>query len=358
MKSAPRRVGFGRTIVLAALLGAASVGPFGGPFGGSSPAQARDSAVVIMYHRFGESEHPATNIRVDQFEGHVKELTGGRMTVLGVPEILARLRAGETLPDDAVGITIDDAFRSVYTVAWPRLRAAGLPFTLFVATDAVDRATEGYMNWDQIRELRQGGVTIGSQTASHLHMAKSSPGRNAEDLARSNARFRAELGAPPTLIAYPYGEYSLAVRDKIVEAGFTDGFGQHSGVLHKDMDRFFMPRFAMNEAYGDIARLRLAVKALPLRVRDVTPADPLLSDSNNPPHFGFTVFGDAVKGLRALNCYASGQGRARIDRLGRSRIEVRFERPFLAGRARINCTMPASRGRWRWYGMQFYVPAS
>jgi len=146
------------------------------------------------------------------------------------------------------------------------------------------------------------------------------------------------------------------VRDKVAEAGFTTAFGQHSGVVHKDTDPYFMPRFAMNEAYGDVARLRLAANAMPLRVRDVTPADPLLTSANNPPFFGFTVFGDALDGLSALNCYASGQGRARIDRLGRSRIEVRFQRPFPAGRVRINCTMRATKGRWRWYGMQFFVP--
>lgn len=348
----PRPVRFGRTLIIASLVGAAIWGPWRGPIS----AEAAESAVVVMYHRVGEGDYPATNIRVDQFEAHIRELTGGLMTAMGVPEILAALRAGETLPDRAVGITIDDAFRSVYTEAWPRLKAAGLPFTLFVATDPVDRQTEGYMTWDQIRELEAAGVTIGSQTASHLHMPTATAARNAEDLARSNARFRAELGRAPKLFAYPFGEYGLAVRDKVAEAGFTTAFGQHSGVVHKDTDPYFMPRFAMNEAYGDVARLRLAASAIPLRVRDVTPADPLLTSANNPPFFGFTVFGDALDGLSALNCYASGQGRARIDRLGQSRIEVRFQRPFPAGRVRINCTVRATKGRWRWYGMQFFVP--
>ncbi len=352
MIKAPRLAGFGRMCLVASLVGAAMSGSWFGPIS----AEAADSAVVVMYHRFGESDYPATNIRLDQLEAHIKELTAGRMTVLGVSEMLAALRAGEPLPDRAVAITIDDAFRSVYENAWPRLRDAGLPFTLFVATDAIDRKSEGYMSWDQIRELKEAGVTIGSQTASHLHMPTSTPERNAEDLARSNARFRTELGAVPELFAYPFGEYGLAVGDKIVEAGFTAAFGQHSGVVHKDIDKYFMPRFAMNEAYGDVARLRLAASALPLRVRDVTPADPLLTTANNPPFFGFTVFGDGVDELSALNCYASGQGRARIDRLGHSRIEVRFERRFPPGRARINCTMRAAKGRWRWYGMQFYAP--
>ena len=351
MISDPFSVRFSRMFICASLFGAAIFGSWGA----SISAQASDSAVVVMYHRFGESDYPTTNIRLDQFEAHIRELTSGPLTVLGVPKILSALRNNQALPDRVAAITIDDAFRSVYTEAWPRLRAAGLPLTLFVSTDDVDRKSDAYMTWDQIRELKAAGVTIGNHTVSHLHMTQTAPAQNAEELMRSNARFRAELGEAPTLFAYPYGEYGLEMRDMVVNNGFTAAFGQHSGVLHKDADQFFLPRFSMSEAYGGVARFRLAVNALPLRVRDVTPFDPLLANTNNPPFFGFTVFGDALDQLNKLNCYAA-QGRARIDRLGRSRIEVRFERAFPAGRAKINCTMPAPNGRWRWYGMQFFVP--
>ena len=321
-----------------------------------APAHAAGSAVVFMYHRFGEGAQLSTNIRLDQFEAHIEELTKGKLTVMGLPEIVAALRTGRPLPDRTVGLSIDDAFLSVYTQAWPRLRAAGLPFTLFVATDAIDGKLGGYMNWDQIRELAAAGVTIGSQTASHLHMPTAGSGRNAADLAKSNARLEKELGQRPRMIAYPYGEYSLAVGREVGKAGFGTAFGQHSGVLHTESNFLFLPRFAMNEAYGNIGRFRLAANALPLQVRDITPADPLLSAANNPPHFGFTVFGEAVRNLGALACYSSGQGKARLERLGRQRIEVRLEQPFPVGRARMNCTMPGGKGRWRWFGIQFYVP--
>ena len=52
------------------------------------------------------------------------------------------------------------------------------------------------MSWDQIRELKKNGVTIGSQTNSHLHMAQASESDNRIDLQASNSRFRAELGNP------------------------------------------------------------------------------------------------------------------------------------------------------------------
>ncbi|MGB0630352.1 MAG: polysaccharide deacetylase family protein [Alphaproteobacteria bacterium] len=322
-----------------------------------APVMAADSAVVVMYHRFGESAHPSTNIRIEQFEAHLEELAQKKYTVLPLPEIVAKLQAKQPLPDRTVGISIDDAFLSVYREAFPRLQKAGLPFTLFVATEPVDRRIGGYMNWDQIRELQKAGVTIGSQTHTHLHMARSSDERNRSELDTSNARFKAELGDVPTIIAYPYGEYSLAVGRLSKEAGLTIGFGQHSGVLHSGSDMMYLPRFAMNENFGGISRFKLAVNALPLNVTEVSPADPLLTADNNPPILGFTVKGPAAKRLSALACYASGQGKARMERLG-ARVEVRLQEAFSPGRARINCTMPTRSGRWRWHGLQFYVPKS
>ena len=324
---------------------------------GGGAVVAADGAVVFMYHRFGETRYPSTNIRLEQFEAQIAEIKGGGYTVKPLPEIVQALRSGTKLPDRTVGISIDDAYLSVYTEAWPRLKKAGLPFTLFIATDPVDKGERGFMSWRQVAELADSGmVTIGSQTASHLHMAASSAARNAADLAKSNARFKAKLGFIPKLIAYPYGEYSLAVRDVVRAAGFKTAFGQHSGVLHGKSDFYYLPRFAMNETYGDADAFRLRVRALPLPVKEVIPADPLLGPENNPPPFGFTVIDDAVKGLSQLACYTAGQGRARIERLGATRIEVRVSRPFPPGRTRINCTMPAPNQRWRWFGMQFFVP--
>ena len=43
--------------------------------------KADDSAVVFMYHRFGEDRYPSTNIRVDQFRQQMDYLSDGGFTV-------------------------------------------------------------------------------------------------------------------------------------------------------------------------------------------------------------------------------------------------------------------------------------
>ena len=319
----------------------------------AAPARAADSAVVVTYHRFGEDSYPTTNIGLVQFEQHLAHLKAGGYSVLPVFHIIAALRAGVPLPDRTVGITIDDAYVSVYDEAWPRLAEAGFPFTLFVATDAVDADRVGIMNWDQLRELAAAGVTIGNHGASQSHLWRGDPGSVREDIARAEHRFEQELGLKPSLFAYPYGEFDLPTRQVVHDFGFEAAFGQHSGTIHPAADFHGLPRFGLNQRYGGIDRFSLVVDTLPLIVTDITPADPLIA-SPNPPAFGFTVT-EHLNEVGALACFASHQGETRIEHLGSSRIEVRLDEPLPSGRSRINCTMPAGDGRWRWFGHPFIV---
>ena len=324
-----------------------------------SASLAGDSAVVLMYHRFGEGEFPTTNLRLEQLDAHIAELKSGPYTVLPLPEILRRQRAGEALPERVVGLSVDDAYVSVYSEAWPRLRDAGLPFTLFVSTDPIDRGYEGMMSWDMIRELTAAGVTIGAHTASHLHMPDHSMERLEEEIRKSNQRFEEELGVVPELFAYPYGEGGLDISALVAEAGYIAAFGQHSGAFGPEDDIFNLPRFPMNEKYGDMGRFKTAINALALPTADLTPEDTIVKEAN-PPAMGFTLTRE-MKRAPEIGCFLSHEGKASVENLGDIRFEVRVETPFPKGRTRLNCTMPGwgdNAGRWYWFGRQFYVGKS
>ncbi|NBW71020.1 MAG: chitin deacetylase, partial [Bacteroidetes bacterium] len=244
----------------------------------------------------------------------------------------------------------DDAYLSVYTEAWPRLKEKGLPFTLFVATDPVDRDQRGYMSWAQIRELQNAGVEIGSQTASHPHMYRLDAAENAAELAKSNDRFLAEIGIRPGLFAYPYGEYTPEIRDLMREMGFSAAFGQHSGVMHQTQNPFEFPRFAFNENYGDLNRIKDASIVLPFEDITISPSDPLMS----VPTDRFVI--DSVNGVEGINCYISDfQGS--IDKTIatiENKMLIQLERVPVQGRLRFNCTK-VKKGIY-WYGFQYYLP--
>lgn len=327
----------------------ATIGTLGSVLAQNEPP----GAVIFAYNRFGDDEAPGASVRIDQFEAHIQELRVGGYRVLPLLDVVERLRAGQTLPDRTVALTIDDTHVSVWTEAWPRLQAAGLPFTLFVATDTVDRGRSTHMTWGQIRELAQAGVTIGNLTASFAHLIDQDRAYVLGQIGRANERLRAETGRVPTLFAYPYGEYGSELRALVVGSGFGAAFGLHAGVAHGQSDPMTLPRFPVNETLGSIERFRLTAQALPLPVAEVTPTDMRLA--RNPPLFGFTV-DPRIGDIDQLACFAVGYGRAELERPGERRVEVRLTEPFAPGRARINCTLPAADGRWRWFGAQFYVP--
>jgi peptidoglycan/xylan/chitin deacetylase (PgdA/CDA1 family) len=323
------------------------------------PGRAADSAVIIMYHRFGEDKYPSTNTTIAQLEDHVAELASGRYAVLPVRRIIEDIRAGRPLPDRAVGITIDDGFVSVIAEAWPRFKKAGLPFTLFTATDYHHQPIRGYMTWDQIRELaRDPLVEIGHHSVSHLRMADADALVARDEIDRAMKVWEEKIARRPTLFAYPFGEAGLATIEAVRQAGFTAAFGQHSGAIGPDIanhavERFYLPRFAFNEQWGEAKRFRQAINTVALPITEISPLDPLVARPN-PPAIGFTL-ARQVKGIERLVCHSSHEGTGRIERLGETRIEVRYAQPLPKGRTRINCTAPAGEGRWYWFGRQFYV---
>lgn len=318
----------------------------------ASLARASDQAVVLMYHRFGEDDVPSTSIRLGQFEAHLEHLARGGFTVWPLSRVVAALRGGSAIPDRTVAITVDDAYGSVASEGWPRLKARGWPMTLFVATDAVDAGQGRIMTWDQIRRLRDEGVEIGGHGAAHAHMPFLDADTRRADLDRSAARFRAELGAVPDIFAYPYGEYSLELMHDVRNAGYVAGFGQHSGVASADRDAFDLPRFAMNERYGTLDRFRMAVAARALPVTGATPVE-IVATAGTRPDYAFTVADGRTDGIA---CYHSTAGEKVALTVDGARIGFTAPGPLPKGRSRFNCTRPGPGGSWFWFGRQFVAP--
>ena len=313
------------------------------------------SVVILMYHRFGEDQYPTTNVRIEQFKDHLEELQSSEFNILPLPDIIQKLKTGEPLPDKTIGITIDDAFLSVYEEAYPRLKKANFPFTLFVSTGGIGEGSKSYMSWKQINEMVDSGlVTIGNHMVSHSSAIDLSPEEIRREINQAQVTIREKTGTSPSLFSYPYGEYSIDIKNMVKQAGFEAAFGQQSGPVLKEGGFYALPRYALNENFSNADRFRLVVNSLPLPVKDITPKETLLNESINPPPYGFTVQNN-VENIQNLKCYASAGGELTMERLGQHRFEIRLEEAFLPGRSRINCTTLAPSGRWRWLGRQFVV---
>lgn len=317
-----------------------------------------------MYHRFGDSRYPSTNITMAQFERQLDYLAQNGYRIWPLARIVEHLESDRAIPNRTVALTVDDAYRSVYEKAYPLLRSRKVPVTVFVSTDAVDRASPEHMSWAQMRRMGASGlVHFANHGASHDHLALRRPGeshrqweeRVSGDVLKAQARLDEELGRRrPTarLFAYPYGEYSSALAGLVESLGFT-AFGQHSGAIGSRSDRRALPRYPMAEAFADPVEFAVKAASLPLPVIEQTPRDPLTAA--NPPRFRFTVAPGPV-GLNELACYAAGQGRMTLERHGPRTFSVQAHKPLSPGRSRYNCTAPHEReNRFFWFSQPWLI---
>ena len=84
---------------------------------------SEDSSVtVLMYHRFNESKHPATNISLEVFEQQIEYLVNNNFNVLPLTQLVMFLKNNKKIPNKSVFITIDDAYKSFYKYGFPILK--------------------------------------------------------------------------------------------------------------------------------------------------------------------------------------------------------------------------------------------
>jgi len=321
---------------------------------------ASDSFVALMYHRFGEDSIPSTNIRMEQFQAHLEYLEQGDFEVINLQQAHEFLAEGTELPEKAVLITVDDAYLSVYEQAFPLLQKYQFPFTVFVATDPVDQGLQGYMSWEQMREMQANGVSFANHSASHesMLMRLENESRRAwleriqADVDKSMNRLDQELDPFPGMFAYPFGEFDAQVANQLRQKGYI-AFGQHSGAIGSLSDLRWLPRYPMNEAYGEITDFRTKVNSLPLPVISVEPEDHFTN--NRRPTLEIEL-AETDSRIQELACYVSRQGQVPVVWIEPGRkFRVAPVENLPTGRSRINCTAPTESGQFLWFSHHWVI---
>lgn len=330
------------------------------------------AAVVLQYHHVSESTPASTSTSPERFAMHLDVLAEQGFEAVPLQRLVDLLRFGRPLPDKAAAITFDDGYLSIYTTAYPLLRAKGWPFTVFVNTDPHDREQRGYMTWDQLRELREGGATIANHTVSHAHLldraaAGDEPGWRASvasEISGAQERIERQIGSAPLLLAYPYGEYDRAVLEIAASLGYA-GFGQQSGPLAEYSDLQALPRYPFGGPYGDRDDFLTKINSLPLPLAP-GPDAIRLETADGRPLTDMVLDGPARRPrlvlqlpnrfpARSLSCFATGQGQIGVT-LQESRAIVQPEKALPEGRSRFNCTAPSAEpGRFYWYSQPWIV---
>ncbi len=307
-----------------------------------------------MYHRFEENKYPSTNIRINDFKEHLRMIKDQNIEFINPKKFKEEIIYHKD--KRKILLTIDDAFLSFYKNAWPILKKERIPFILFVSTREV--GAFNYMSWKQIKELYdEDFVEIGNHSHSHEYLVDEDYSIIKDDIIQSIKIFRDKLGKNSEFFSYPFGEYSLEFKKIIQDLNFKYSFGQHSGVIDETKDFFELPRFPINEKYGDLKRFSTLIKTLPLKYKRILPDEKYLISSKNPPNIKIEFY-EELKNINLINCY-SNEGniwrKSKINVLDNKNLVIEINEKFIGERGRVNCSLREKNGFWRWLGIQFVL---
>ena len=214
------------------------------------------------------------------------------------------------------------------------------------------------MNWSQISELNKfSQVEIGNHSHSHEYLVEENPEVIQDDILKSIKIFKDKLGKNSEFFSYPFGEYSLAFKKIIKDLGFKYAFGQHSGVIDETKDFWELPRFPINEKYGEKERFKTLMKTLPFKFKNITPEDRYLIQSKNPPKIKIEFY-ENIKNLDQITCFSNEGNKwrnSKISFIENNILKIDIDEKFIGERGRINCSLRVEGNFWRWLGIQYVI---
>jgi peptidoglycan/xylan/chitin deacetylase (PgdA/CDA1 family) len=171
------------------------------------------NAAVLTYHSISEGPAPLC-IPPSVFAAQMNWLKAN-VHVVSLALLVESLTQDKPMPPRTVALTFDDGFSDFYSVAAPVLRHLELSAVVFLPVSHCGKLApwsfqtggKSLMTWEQIRELTEQGVHIGSHGMSHSRLINRTDAELTYEMSESKRLIEAETGQEVRFFCYPYGYY-------------------------------------------------------------------------------------------------------------------------------------------------------
>ncbi len=313
-----------------------------------TPTANAGSCVVLLYHHFSDTTPKSTSVSPKLFEQHLQYLQDNHFKVLKLKTMLEHLK-GNNLPDKCVVLTADDAYQSIAENAYPLLKKYQMPMSVFVATEPLDKKYSAMMSWQKMRDIQGEIMQFYNHTTTHPHLLDLNKEQVETQITQAQSRLTQVLGKREKILAYAYGESSLAILKQVKDMGYS-AFGQHSGVVSEVSNRQNLPRFPMAAHYAKMSSFKTKVNALPMPIKSKT-INPIFTQ--NPPTLTLEFSKPLNKYQKTnFNCFANGG--VNMIWKDNQNVAITAKKPLIHRRNKYNCTMlSGQKGRYYWHSVQW-----
>lgn len=217
-----------------------------------TPTQTQNYNIpILMYHYIRDFNDPndqvGTNLSVSpqKFEEQLKWLKDNGYQTVDF-KYLANRSFDPTGAQDQnhmyVILTFDDGYEDTYTNALPILKKYEFTATFYIIINYVGK--DGYMSWQQINELKNSGMNIGSHTLSHPDLAKATDSKMEKEISQSKKILEEKNGATISDFCYPSGKYDNRTIEALKKYGFQTATTTKSGIFDSEKNNpLEIPRY-------------------------------------------------------------------------------------------------------------------
>ena len=303
------------------------------------------SAIVLMYHRFEDQRFPSTSISSKNFQNQIKYLKENKFNILPISDLILFFNDNYDIPEKSVFITIDDGYKSFYEHAFPILKKNKIPFSLFLSTKFVSKEKKSdFMSWEMIKELSNHNGEILNHTHSHPKLLELQIDEVKEEFDLAEKKIISKIGRLQKVVSYPYGESDSQIQELVKEMGYDIGFSQHSSPIHINENRLALPRFAINDEFGNMKRFIQIVNSKALIVSNLK----ILKDNSNLATFEVSFTTNKIG--NAINCYINNNAELKKKVINNTDINLKITNVKKNRRYRLNCTYFDEKRTLFWYG--------
>lgn len=190
---------------------------------------------ILMYHAvhvMAPEEAANANLIVapDLFEQQIKTMKEAGYYFLSPEEAYRALSSNELPAKKVVWLTFDDSMIDFYRVAFPILKKYGIKATNNVITGLTEVGSVANLTIDQMKEMKQSGMSFQDHTVNHPDLEQSSPETQTSEMKDSKDYLDKELNQETIAIAYPAGRYSDTTLQIAASLNYKLGVTTNEGV--------------------------------------------------------------------------------------------------------------------------------
>lgn len=214
-----------------------------------------DGVPVLEYHMVNDADNGegwAYNVPPEEFRQQLDYLQQQGYTTITMLEFMKAKKGKLELPDKPIILTFDDGYEDNYTTMLPMLEARGMKAVVYMVTNDIGRPN--YLSWDQLRDMQDRGIEIGSHTANHQPLTHLDPEKQAEEMRLSKLLMEWNGIRTVFSFSYPNGAYTDAMPGMLAENEYLTAVTGDAGLNTFATNPYLLqrvniphPRFGLTE---------------------------------------------------------------------------------------------------------------